>query len=172
MFPDPALTLLVEPMSNVAPISVMSPLLDVMVWLPIVSLPVPSLAVPDRGESASNIRLWAAFEPVMLALTVTWRPACSVSVEAVLALFVMPELTVMSCDARKARSAALLMVSAWLIVMSVADIRLPAVLVPVGPVVAAPIWIVPVELSRPISALLRLSAAELIVIAVAWDGAT
>ncbi len=122
MFPDPALTLLVEPMSNAAPISVMSPLLEVMVWLPIVNFPVPSLAVPDRGESASNMKLWAALEPVMLALTVTWRPACSAKVVAVLALLVIAELTVMSCDARKTRSAALLMVSAWLIVMSVADI--------------------------------------------------
>ncbi len=64
-------------------------------------------------------------------------------------------------------------------VIEVADIELPGVNVElpgfplmVGPVVAVPILIVPEVVNRPISALLRLSAALLIVIATARDGAT
>ena len=110
MSPAPALMLAALPdvveMAKSAPISVMLPPFDVMVTLsPIVSFPVPSLSVPDCGESASKMKLWAPFVPVMLALMMRWRPACSVSVLAELPLRSIGELTVMSCVACSVMSA-------------------------------------------------------------------
>ena len=64
------------------------------------------------------------------------------------------------------------MVRASPMVMEDAETELPAALAPVGPVVAVPIVIVPDVVNLPISALLRLSAVALIVIATDRDGAT